>query len=51
MHARALVERKIEVTPRLTFGGAPIAEIDATMDYAEERALARRLIDQVLVDA
>lgn len=50
-HGRALVERKIEVTPRLTFGGAPIAEIDATMDYAEERALARRLIDQALVDA
>lgn len=47
-HGRALVEAKIAITPQLTFGGAPIAEIDATMDYAEEKALARRLIDQVL---
>ena len=50
-HGRALVEQKIAVTPRLTFGGAPIADIDATMDYAEERALARRLIDQALSEA
>lgn len=50
-HSRALVEAKIAATPLLTFGGAPIAEIDATMDYAEERALARRLIDQVLAEA
>ena len=50
-HGRALVEQKIAVTPRLTFGGAPIADIDATMDYAEERALARRLIDQALAEA
>ena len=47
-HGRALVERKIAVTPQLRFGGARIADIDATMDYAEERALARRLIDQVV---
>lgn len=47
-HGRELVERKIAVTPQLTFGGARIEEIDATMDYAEERALARRLIAQVL---
>lgn len=50
-HGRALVEQKIAVTPLLRFGGAPIAEIDASMDYAEERALARRLIDQALADA
>lgn len=50
-HGRALVEQKIAVTPRLTFGGAPIADIDATMEYAEERALARRLIDQALAEA
>jgi len=50
-HGRALVEAKIAVTPRLTFGGAPIAEIDATMDYAAERALARRLVDQALAAA
>ena len=47
-HGRALVEQKIAVTPMLTFGGAPIAEIDATLDYEEERALARKLIDQAL---
>ncbi|GGD93278.1 lipoprotein [Tsuneonella deserti] len=47
-HDRTLVEQKIAVTPLLTFGGARIAEIDATMDYAAERAEARRLIDQVL---
>jgi thymidylate kinase len=50
-HGRALVEAKIAVTPRLTFGGGPIADIDATMDYAAERALARRLIDQALEEA
>jgi energy-coupling factor transporter ATP-binding protein EcfA2 len=48
-HGRALVEQKIAITPRLTFGGAPIADIDATMDYAAEKALARRLIDQALI--
>ncbi len=50
-HGRELVERKIAITPRLTFGGARIEEIDATMNYAAERALARRLIDQVLAAA
>ena len=50
-HGRPLVEAKIAITPLLTFGGAPIAEIDATMDYAEERALARALIDQALTPA
>lgn len=48
-HGRALVEQKVAITPQLTFGGAPIAEIDATMDYAAEVALARSLIDQVPV--
>lgn len=50
-HGRALVEQKIAITPQLTFGGAPIAEIDATMDYAQEKALARRLIDQAIGEA
>ena len=48
-HGRALVEQKVAITPQLTFGGAPIAEIDATMDYAAEVALARRLIDQAIM--
>ena len=47
-HGRALVEQKIAVTPKLHFGGAPIAEIDAAMNYADERALAHRLIDEAL---
>ncbi|MFN6935459.1 MAG: hypothetical protein ACK4NZ_09950 [Tsuneonella sp.] len=50
-HGRDLVEKKIAITPLLTFGGARIEEIDATMDYPAERALARRLIDQVLSDS
>lgn len=50
-HGRELVEKKIAITPLLTFGGARIEEIDATMDYPAERALARRLIDQVLSDS
>lgn len=50
-HGRDLVEQKIAITPQLTFGGARIEEIDATMDYDEERVLARRLIDQVLEPA
>ena len=49
-HGRELVEKKIATTPLLTFGGARIEEIDATMDYQAERSLARRLIDQVLTD-
>lgn len=50
-HGRELVEKKIAITPLLTFGGARIEDIDATMDYPAERALARRLIDQVLADS
>lgn len=50
-HDRALVEQKVAITPRLHFSGAPIAEIDATMDYAAEKALARSLIDQALAAA
>lgn len=47
-HGRELVEQKIAITPDLTFGGARIEEIDATMDYGRERALALAFIDQVL---
>jgi thymidylate kinase len=47
-HRRELVEAKIAVTPTLRFGGAPIAEIDATIDYPDVRAAARRAIDQAL---
>lgn len=47
-HGRSLVEQKIAVTPLLQLGGARIVDIDASMDYAQERALARRVIDQAL---
>lgn len=50
-HGRALIEAKVAITPQLTFGGAPIEDIDATMDYAEERALALRLIYRALAEA
>lgn len=49
-HGRELVEAKIAITPQLTFGGAPIAEIDATKPYVEEKALARKLIDQAITE-
>ena len=49
-HGRALVEAKIAITPQLTFGGAPIAEIDATMPYPQEKTLARQLINQAIAE-
>lgn len=39
-HARPLIEKKVEATPRLTFNGAPITDLDATMPYDEELAVA-----------
>lgn len=50
-HGRALVEQKVAITPQLKFGGAPIADIDAAMNYADEVVLARQLIDQALASA
>lgn len=41
-HDPALLARKVEATPRLRFGGAPIVDLDATAPYREvlEAALA-----------
>ncbi len=50
-HAAALIERKVAVTPLLTFNGAPMVDLDATMDYAEELALAKASVDQALASA
>lgn len=50
-HAAALIERKVAVTPLLTFNGARIVDLDATMDYAEELALAKAAVDQALAAA
>jgi thymidylate kinase len=47
-HARALIERKVAVTPGLRFNGAPIVDLDATMPYADELALAMAATDKAL---
>ncbi len=47
-HARALIERKVAVTPSLTFNGAPIVDLDATMPYDKELALAIAATDKAL---
>jgi thymidylate kinase len=47
-HARALIERKVAVTPSLRFNGAPIVDLDATMPYEDERALAIAATDKAL---
>ncbi|GAA4821174.1 dTMP kinase [Sphingosinicella ginsenosidimutans] len=39
-HARALIERKIAVVPKLAFNGAPIVDLDATRPYAQVKAAA-----------
>lgn len=47
-HAIELLEKKVAVTPRLTFNGARIVDLDATMPYAEELALARKAVAELL---
>lgn len=47
-HALELLERKVAVTPLLRFNGAPIVNLDATMPYAEELALAKKAVAEVL---
>lgn len=47
-HARALIERKVAITPQLTFNGARIVDLDATRPYAEVLADARAAIDGAL---
>ena len=50
-HDRRLIERKVESVPRLTFNGAPMIDLDATMDYAEELALAKAAVDKALASS
>ena len=50
-HDRALITRKVETVPLLTFNGAPIIDIDATIPYEEELALATAAVDQALAAA
>lgn len=50
-HDRALITRKVETVPLLQFNGAPIVDIDATIPYEEELALAIAAVDQALAAA
>ena len=50
-HDRALITRKVETVPLLTFNGAPVADIDATLPYDEELALASAAVDKALASA
>ncbi|WP_208417827.1 nucleoside triphosphate hydrolase [Sphingopyxis panaciterrae] len=50
-HDRALITRKVETVPMLTFNGAPIVDIDATLPYEEELAIATAAVDQALAAA
>lgn len=47
-HARALIAAKVESIGRLTFNDAPIVDLDATMNYADELALAKAAVDRAL---
>ncbi len=47
-HVRALIARKVETVPLLLFNGAPIVDLDATMAYDEELALAKAAVDEAL---
>lgn len=50
-HDRALITRKVATVPLLVFNGAPIVDIDATIPYAEELALAKAAVDRALASA
>lgn len=47
-HDRKLITRKVETVPLLAFSGAPIVDIDATIPYEEELALAIAAVDRAL---
>ncbi|XVJ64496.1 MAG: hypothetical protein HEQ22_12745 [Sphingopyxis sp.] len=50
-HDRALIMRKVATVPLLTFNGAPIVDIDATIPYEDELALAVAAVDRALAEA
>ena len=50
-HDRALIIRKVETVPSLAFNGATIVDIDATIAYEEELALATAAVDKALAEA
>ncbi len=47
-HVRALIARKVDSVPQLTFNGAPMIDLDATMPYEEELRLALEAVDAAL---
>ncbi len=47
-HRREALQRKIEITPRLTFGGATVAEIDANQPLSAVLAAARAAVAHTL---
>lgn len=47
-HDRRLIARKVASVPDLRFNGAPMVDLDATMDYAEELELAMAAVDAAL---
>jgi thymidylate kinase len=50
-HEPDLLARKIAVTPRLTFNGAHIVEIDANRPYDDVLAAVTQAIDKALGDS
>ncbi|MGN3973133.1 nucleoside triphosphate hydrolase [Tsuneonella sp. SYSU-LHT278] len=50
-HVRALIARKVATVSRLRFNGARIVDLDATMPYEEELALALAAVDEALASA
>jgi len=47
-HDRALIARKVASLSKLTFNGAPILELDATINYETELSLAKAAVDNAL---
>lgn len=50
-HSYDLLRRKVEVTPRLRFNGAPIVDLDSRDPYQSVRAAADRIVRQTLDSA
>jgi hypothetical protein len=47
-HDPQLIARKVAATPKLTFGNAPLIDLDARMEYGEELRLAKAAIDPII---
>jgi thymidylate kinase len=47
-HRPDLIRRKVAITPKLRFAGAPIVDLDATLPYPAVHALADRIVRRTL---